>query len=218
MAALFKPHANIFAKFGMIGAGALFLGGIAWWWGYPRTDYRRQDFWIVQQPVMFSHQHHVDGLGIDCRFCHTSVTTSSNAGLPPTYTCMTCHSEVWTNAAMLAPVRQSLADNQPISWHRVYNLPDYVFFDHSVHIAKGVGCASCHGEINRMPLTYKAVDLDMTFCIDCHADPGPHLRPRSEIFNMEWQRTAATPSPRQLMEEYDVQAGGRLLDCSTCHR
>jgi hypothetical protein len=131
---------------------------------------------------------------------------------------MTCHSQIWTNAAMLAPVRESLALNVPIHWRRVYDLPDYVFFDHSIHIAKGVGCAECHGEINRMPLTYKATDLEMTFCIDCHADPGPRLRPRDQIFNMEWHRTADTPSPRTLMAEYNVRAGGLLLDCSTCHR
>ncbi len=218
MAALFKPQANVAAKLGLIGLTALVLAGIGWWWGYPRTNYRRQEFWYVQQPVPFSHEHHVNALGIDCRFCHTSVTSSSNAGMPPTYTCMTCHSQVWTNAQMLAPVRDSLARNEPIPWHRVYNLPDYVFFDHSIHIAKGVGCAECHGQVNRMPLTYKAVDLEMTFCIDCHQNPGPHLRPRSEIFNMEWTRNAATPSVRTLMAEYNVRAGGSLLDCSTCHR
>lgn len=218
MSALFRPHANLAAKFGMIGAVLSVLLGIGWWWGYPRTDYSRQDFWITQQPVMFSHQHHVDGLGIDCRFCHTTVTTATNAGMPPTYTCMTCHSQIWTQAAMLAPVRDSLALNQPIHWHRVYDLPDYVFFDHSIHVAKGVGCASCHGEINRMPLTFKATDLEMTFCIDCHQNPGPHLRPKSEIFNMEWHPRPGDPTPRQLMADYNVRAGGLLLDCSTCHR
>jgi hypothetical protein len=218
MAALFRPHANTVAKLGMIAASLSVLLGIGWWWAYPRTDYSRRDFWFVQQPVPFSHAHHVGGLGIDCRFCHTSVTTSTNAGMPPTYTCMTCHSQVWTNAAMLAPVRESLALGQPIPWRRVYDVPDYMFFDHSIHIAKGVGCAECHGEINRMALTFKASDMDMTFCIDCHNNPGPRLRPRSEIFNMEWQRTASTPSPRELMAEYNVRAGGILLDCSTCHR
>jgi len=218
MAALFKPQANLVAKFGFIAIGVSILSGIGWWWAYPRTNYSRQEFWYVHQPIPFSHEHHVSGLGIDCRFCHTSVTTSSNAGMPPTYTCMTCHSQIWTNAEMLAPVRQSLARNEPITWHRVYNLPDYAFFEHSIHVTKGVGCAECHGEINRMPLTYKAVDLEMTFCIDCHQNPAPHLRPRTEIFNMEWTRTAATPSPRELMAEYNVRAGGVLLDCSTCHR
>ncbi len=218
MAAIFNPQANLAAKFGLIAGAGLVLAGIGWWWAYPRTDYRRQDNWTVDQPIPFSHEHHVNGLGIDCRFCHTSVAASTNAAMPPTYTCMTCHSQVWTNAEMLAPVRESLAQNQPIAWHRVYDLPDYVFFDHSIHIAKGVGCASCHGQVNEMPLTYKASGLEMTFCIDCHQNPGPRLRPRDEIFNMQWKRTDATPSPQALMAEYHVQAGGILLDCSTCHR
>ena len=218
MAAVFKPRANIASRLAFLCLGGLVLAGIGWWWGYPRTNYRRQDFWTVQQPVPFSHEHHVSGLGIDCRFCHTSVAMSANAGLPPTYTCMTCHSQIWTNASMLAPVRDSLATNTPLHWHRVYDLPDYVFFEHSIHIAKGVGCASCHGEVNRMPLTFKAVSLEMTFCIDCHANPGPRLRPKSEIYNMSWHRDASTPSPAALMAEYNVRAGGILLDCSTCHR
>jgi hypothetical protein len=218
MAAIFRPQANLAARVGVVILIGLVLAGIGWWWGSPRTDYARRDNWIVQQPVPFSHEHHVNGLGLDCRFCHTSVAVSNNAGLPPTYTCMTCHSQIWTNAQILSPVRESLAQNRPIRWHRVYDLPDYVYFDHSIHIAKGVGCASCHGEVNHMPLTYKAVDLEMTFCTDCHRNPGPRLRPKSEIFNMEWRRTKDTPSPKQLMADYHVRADGILLDCSTCHR
>ncbi|MDQ2803925.1 MAG: cytochrome c family protein [Pseudomonadota bacterium] len=218
MAAIFKPQANVASKFSLIGAALAVVLGVGWWWGFPRTNYSRSEFWTVQQPVPFSHEHHVNGLGIDCRMCHTSVATSSNAGLPPTHTCMTCHSQIWTNAAILEPVRQSLANDKPIAWNRVYDLPDYVFFAHNIHIAKGVGCASCHGQINHMPLTYKAVDLEMTFCIDCHQNPGPRLRPKSEIYNMDWKRTPATPSPAQLMADNHVRAGGILLDCSTCHR
>ncbi|HEX4260119.1 MAG TPA: cytochrome C [Acetobacteraceae bacterium] len=194
-----------------------FIGGIGWWWLWPRMDYVRDVRWIVEQPVPFSHQHHVAGLGIDCRFCHTSVEVSASAGLPPTYTCMTCHSQIWTNAAILAPVRESLAAGKPIEWHRVTNLPDYVYFNHSIHIAKGVGCESCHGEVDRMALTYKAKTLTMQFCLNCHRDPGPHLRPKAALYDTEWQRTADTPSPEALMAEYHVP-DRNLTDCSLCHR
>ncbi len=170
----------------------------------------------VQQPVPFSHEHHVSGLGIDCRFCHTSVTTSSNAGLPPTYTCMTCHSQIWTNAQMLAPVRDSLARNEPIHWHRVYDLPDYVFFNHSIHITKGVGCASCHGEVNRMPLTYKAVSLEMTFCIDCHQIPVRACARAARSSTWSGQRTAATPSPSRV--DGGVSTCAPAGACSTARR
>ena len=141
MAAIFQPRANLFAVLAILATAGLVAGGIAWWWIWPRMDYLRHTDWTVEQPVPFSHQHHVAGLGIDCRFCHTTVETAADAGLPPTYTCMTCHSQIWTNAALLAPVRESLANNTPIAWHRVTDLPDYVYFNHKIHIAKGVGCA-----------------------------------------------------------------------------
>src|SRR5690242_2634091 len=120
------------------------------------------------QPVPFSHQHHVTGLGIDCRYCHTSVETSSFAGIPPTSTCMNCHSQIWTNAAMLEPVRASYRTGQPLQWNRVHRLPDYVHFNHSIHVAKGIGCASCHGRIDKMNLVYQASPLTMEWCISCH--------------------------------------------------
>ncbi len=217
MAPIFNPSANLAAKLGFAGGVVLVLAGIGWWWGYPRTDYRRQSFWYVNQLVPFSHKHHVNGLGIDCRFCHVSVEVSTNAGMPPTYTCMTCHSQVWTNALMLQPVRDSLAKDTPMVWRRIYDIPDYVFFDHGIHIAKGVGCAECHGEVNEMPLTYKATSMTMTFCIDCHIDPGPRLRPKDQIFNMQWKHDALTPPPKQLLTEYHVPSRN-LLDCSICHR
>jgi Cytochrome c7 and related cytochrome c len=217
MSAIFRPSANIATQVLMIGLGALILGGIAWWWAWPQTDYVRHKGWTVEQPVPFSHQHHVAGLGIDCRFCHVTVETAANASLPPTYTCMTCHSQIWTNAALLAPVRDSLANNTPITWNRVTDLPDYVYFNHKIHIAKGVGCESCHGIIQNMALTQKARTLTMGFCLDCHRDPAPNLRPPDAIFNTNWHRTAETPPAADLMQHYHV--GGRnLTDCSICHR
>lgn len=217
MAATFAPAANLAAKVALLVAAAVVLAGITWWWGWPRTAYQRHTDWTVEQPVPFSHQHHVSGLGLDCRFCHTTVETAANAGLPPTYTCMTCHSQIWTNAAILAPVRQSLADDKPLIWHRINDLPDYVYFDHAIHIAKGIGCASCHGSVAEMSLMEKAKTLTMGFCLDCHADPAPQLRPRNEIFNTSWHRTKDTPSPAALMAQYHI-GGRKLTDCSICHR
>jgi hypothetical protein len=183
MPAIFPPSANLLASLTMSGMVALVAGGLAWWWLAARSDFALRIGWPVARPVPFSHQHHVGGLGIDCRFCHTSVEVSSNAGLPPTYPCMTCHSQIWTNAALLAPVRLSLSSNRPIAWNRVADLPDYVYFNHSIHIAKGVGCSSCHGEVEKMALTTKAESLTMQFCLDCHRNPGPNLRPKDQIFN-----------------------------------
>jgi Cytochrome c7 and related cytochrome c len=217
MSAIFRPSANIVTQVVLLGLGTLVAGGLIWWWAWPRMDYVRHRSWIVKQPVPFSHQHHVAGPGIDCRFCHVTVETAGNAGLPPTYTCMTCHSRIWTNAEPLAPVRESLANNTPIVWHRVTDLPDYVYFNHKIHIAKGVGCESCHGTIQDMALTEKTRTLTMGFCLDCHRDPGPNLRPPEAIFNTAWHRTPDTPSTADLLKQYHV--GGRnLTDCSICHR
>jgi len=217
MPAVFSPHANLAIKVGIIAAAAVAALGIAWWWLAPTTFYARNVVFPIHQPVPFSHQHHVAGLGIDCRFCHTSVERSADAGMPPTYTCMTCHSQIWTNAKLLEPVRQSLATGRPIGWARVTDLPDYVYFNHSIHIAKGVGCSSCHGAIAEMPLTYKQSKLTMAFCLACHRNPGAQLRPENEIFNPLWHRTKDTPSVKELLAHYKV--GGRdLTDCSICHR
>lgn len=217
MPAIFRPSANLAAAVTLLAVAATGLAAVAWWWLWPRTDYMRHVRWPLRQPVPFSHEHHVAGLGLDCRFCHSSVEVSANAGLPPTSTCMTCHSQIWTNAELLEPVRLSLANDTPITWQRVNDLPDYVYFNHSIHIAKGVGCSSCHGEVDRMPLTYKARSLTMEFCLDCHRNPGPQLRPKDQLFNTEWRRTASTPTPGTLMQTYHV-GGRRLTDCSICHR
>lgn len=173
---------------------------------------------VITQPVPFSHEHHAGQLGLDCRYCHTGVEKAAFAGLPPTETCMTCHSQIWTNAAMLAPVRESLATNLPIHWQRVHRLPGYVYFDHSVHAAKGVGCTTCHGAVDQMPLMFQAAPLTMAWCLDCHRDPAKNLRPRSLIFSTDW-----TPGPdreqegHKLLAEYGIKVD-HLADCSVCHR
>lgn len=217
MAAIFGPAANLASKLVLLSVAGAICVGILFWWFWPKTDYARQVGAMVAQPVPFSHQHHVAGLGIDCRFCHSSVEVSANAGMPPTYTCMTCHSQVWTNAALLAPVRKSLSANTPIAWRRVTDLPDYVYFNHSIHVAKGVGCESCHGPVETMPLTYKAKALSMEFCLDCHRNPGPNLRPRSALYDTQWRRGPQTPPVAALLASYHVP-DRNLTDCSLCHR
>src|SRR3954470_12355014 len=140
-----------------------------------------------EQPIQFSHERHVAGNGLDCRYCHTSVETSSFAGIPPTKTCMNCHSQIWTNAQLLEPVRASYRSGQSLQWTRVNQLPDFVFFNHSIHVTKGVGCNTCHGPVDQMPLMYQAESLQMEWCLGCHRAPGKNLRPRDQVFNMRYR-------------------------------
>jgi hypothetical protein len=214
---IFSPRADLFLRAALIGVA---LVCVCLWLAtrfVPATDYNTAEHFAPKQPVPFSHKHHVSGLGLDCRYCHTTVEKSASAGMPSTGICMTCHSQIWTNAAMLAPDRQSMAQNVPLRWTRVYTLPDYVFFDHSIHIAKGVGCTECHGPIGDMNLTWKARSLQMSWCLDCHRDPAPRLRPKDQVFNPRWQRTAATPAGQTLMAQYHVHTK-QLSDCGICHR
>ena len=185
-------------------------------WAYHHSNYWNQIGFAPAQPVQFSHRHHAKELRIDCRFCHSTVETSAFAGMPSTQTCLSCHSQIFTNTPMLRPVIQSAARNVPLQWSRVTHLPDHVFFDHSIHVNKGVGCTTCHGEIGQMALTAKGEPLTMRWCLDCHRDPGPRLRPASEIFAAI--SPAARPPGRQLalMRHYDIHAHN-LTNCSICH-
>ena len=153
--------------------------------------------------------------GVDCRYCHTSVEKSAFAGLPPTATCMNCHKQIWKDSPMLEPVRESLRTGVPIRWTRVHDLPDFVYFNHSVHIAKGIGCASCHGRVDKMPLMRQDVSLQMEWCLSCHRAPEEHVRPRGEIYNMAWEADDRETLGPKLIAEYDVQS---LTSCSVCHR
>jgi hypothetical protein len=219
MMQIFSASADTWLRLFLVGGLALLGGGLVMAVAFARSDYYTgAQLHPPDQPVPFSHAHHVGGLGIDCRYCHTSVADGPHAGLPPTHTCMTCHSQIWTNAAMLAPVRQSLVQDKPLLWHRVARLPDYVYFRHDVHIAKGVGCVTCHGRIDQMPLTYRAIPFKMKFCIDCHRDPAPRLRPRDAITAMDWRPAG---DPRALGEQLIKQNGirvGQLDYCTVCHR
>jgi hypothetical protein len=221
MAQIFSKSANSFARVWLIGG---FVGFFAFWglvYVVYCSPYTTNALVPREQEVPFSHQHHVSGLGLDCRYCHTTVEKSSFAGIPPTETCMTCHSKVWTDAPMLAAERQSLVTRQPVRWKRVNDLPDFVFFNHSVHVQKGIGCSSCHGRVDQMPLTWKAHTLYMRWCLDCHEAPEKQIRPKDEIYNMAWE-----PGPEQakrgpeLVKAYGIsqQRLNQLRDCSMCHR
>ena len=217
MAQIFHRSSNSLAKVSIIG-GVLLLGGIVYAAYEINTGYFITDVSVEkEQPVPFSHKHHVGDDGIDCRYCHTSVETSSFAGLPPTETCMSCHSQLWTNAEMLEPVRASFRSGQSIEWVRIHDLPDFVYFNHSIHINKGIGCSTCHGRVDKMALTYKVNTLYMEWCLNCHRNPEQHVRPRDKVFDITYE----TPAPNQdeigpkLVAEYKVQS---LTDCVTCHR
>lgn len=213
---IFHPSTNTISRLSIYGA-VVFIGLLS----YVLYEVGQSPYYTEQnvpqvQPVPFSHRHHVSQLGIDCRYCHASVETSSFAGLPSTQTCMTCHSQIWTNAAILAPVRNSYRDSTPISWTRVNALPDFVYFNHSIHVAKGVGCNVCHGPVGDMNITWREESLYMRWCISCHTAPEKYLRPRSEVFNMFYKPPADQEAlGKRLMAEYKVQ---KLTDCTTCHR
>ena len=232
MAQIFHRSTNTIARFSIFGAVFLVAVVAASIGEIQHSLYVTGAGEARQQPVPFSHQHHVAGLGIDCRYCHTSVESSSFAGLPPSKTCMNCHAQIWTNAAMLEPVRASFRSGQSLRWTRVNDLPDFVYFDHSIHIHKGIGCDSCHGPVDRMPLMYQAKSLQMDFCLDCHRAPQKYIRPRDQVFNMEYQPPSAdhpvTVAGRSytgqaalgeaLLRQYQVRSVRGITSCSTCHR
>lgn len=184
-----------------------------------RGDFATRQDQAREQPIPFSHAHHVGAMGIDCRYCHTSVDRSSFAGIPPTATCMNCHRQIWNSSPTLEPVRESFRTGRSILWTRVHDLPDFVYFNHSIHVNKGVGCETCHGRVDRMPLTYQAHSLRMEWCLGCHRNPAAYVRPREFVFTMGYQpsESQATLGPR-LMREYKIQDQRTLTSCDTCHR
>jgi hypothetical protein len=219
MPQIFRPRANSIARAILLGALLLVAGLGLTAYEIQNSSYVTRAQIVIEQPIPFSHEHHVKGLGIDCRYCHTSVTQSAFAGIPPTKTCVTCHSQIWTNAPMLEPVRASWNTDTPIRWNRVHNLPGYVYFNHSIHVAKGVGCATCHGPVDEMPLMYQYAPLTMAWCLDCHRHPEKNLRPRDEVFNMNYKPPDDQLAlGRQLAQRYEVRSPQALTDCTTCHR
>src|SRR6516225_11728698 len=171
------------------------------------SSYATEAWNARQQPVQFSHKHHVSDDGIDCRYCHTSVETSSFAGIPATEICMSCHSQIWANAEMLEPVRASFRTGESLEWTRIHDLPDFVYFNHSIHINKGIGCATCHGRVDQMPLMYKENTLYMNWCIQCHRNPEQFVRPRDQVFNMAYQPPVnQLELGQKLVQEYHIQS------------
>src|SRR6266545_3953805 len=217
MSQLFPRRANLLARLSVYGVFVVAALGVAGLLIYSRSPYPAFAQKSPTQPVPFSHALHV-GLKIDCQYCHSSVTTSASAGIPPTQTCMTCHSQVRIDSPVLAPVRDSYATGKPIQWNRVHDLGDFVYFNHSIHVAKGVGCSTCHGRVDQMTRVYKAEPMTMQWCLNCHRAPEQYLRPREEVYNMNLQPPADQLALGQrLVQEYKIDSS-RLTNCNVCHR
>ena len=216
MAQIFHPSFNTLSKVSIFGA-VFFLGAAVWAWdSLLRSPFTTQVNVARHQPVPFSHKHHVGDAGLDCRYCHTSVEDSPFAGVPATDICMNCHRQLWNESSMLEPVRESYRTGQPIVWNRVHDLPDFVYFDHSIHVNKGVACVTCHGPIDRMALVWQESSLLMSWCVDCHRHPELNLQPRDTVMRTRWQAPADRAAlGRELIERYSVRT---RTDCSTCHR
>ena len=218
MAQIFPRGANSAAKVSIVGAaiaaGALLTAAYT----LDRGSFTTNVGIAPDQPVPFSHKHHVTDDGIDCRYCHTTVETSHFAGIPATEICMSCHSQIWKESPMLAPVRDSYRTGKPLVWTRVHDLPDFVYFNHSIHVAKGIGCESCHGRVDRMPLMRRAHTLQMSWCLECHGQPEEFVRDRTEIYKFgEPRPTKAREHGLELVREYGIDSK-QLLDCWICHR
>ena len=216
MSQTFRRYANTVTRIGFagifLGPPALLFAAAQFNWSPYVTQVNAER----EQPVPFSHQHHVRDLGLDCRYCHTTVEKSAYANIPPIKTCMTCHSQIWRNSPMLAPIRDSYASGVPVQWTRVHQLPDFVYFNHSIHVSKGFGCSTCHGRVDLMPITYRAQPLHMAWCLHCHRDPQKFVRPESQIYQMDWQPPKNQDVlGKQLVKQNHIQ---RLQDCDVCHR
>jgi hypothetical protein len=219
MAQIFHRSTNFISRFSVF--AGVFLAGIALTGVLlaARSPYLTNQNVTRDQPIQFSHKHHVGDDGIDCRYCHTAVESSATAGVPPTKTCMNCHSVLFNNVGYLEPVRESYRTDKSIHWVRVHRLADYVYFNHSIHVAKGVGCSTCHGTVDQMPLIFQASPLNMGWCIDCHRNPEAVLRAPDQVFNMEWKAPANQAElGAQYAHERKLRSTADLTSCSTCHR
>jgi len=217
MSQVFPKVANAWSKASLIAIVFVILG-LGWViLTIQRSDLITSANEFVEQPVQFSHQHHAGGIGIECRYCHTAVEISASAGIPPTKTCINCHSQIWNQSPYLEPVRASFRDDRPLNWIRVHDLPDFVYFNHSIHVSKGVGCETCHGRVDRMPLMFQAESLQMEWCLDCHRDPSRFVRPLDQITTMGYVRPASV-SGADLVRDYRIAGVAELTSCSVCHR
>ena len=219
MPQVFNRSTNTLSKVSIFGA-VFIVGGLLWVAAeVNRSPYVTQATIVRDQPVPFSHKHHVGDAGIDCRYCHTSVETSAVAGLPPTKTCMNCHSQLFAQSPILEPVRESFRSGKPLRWTKVHDLPDFVYFNHSIHVNKGVGCTTCHGQVDQMPLMWQQASLQMEWCLQCHRAPEQFIRPRNRVFSVDWQPpNDQVEQGKRLAREYKLQSTAVLTSCSTCHR
>jgi hypothetical protein len=216
---IFHKSTNTISKVSIFGA-VFFIAALGWVLDeVNRSPYVTTALDPREQPVQFSHAHHVGGIGIDCRYCHTSVETSNFAGIPPTKTCMNCHSQIWLNSEYLEPVRASFRTGQSLEWVRVNDLPDFVYFNHSIHIAKGIGCDTCHGKVNKMPLMWQQNSLQMEWCMNCHRHPERYIREKDEVFNMDYEPKGDQETiGKNLVRKYNVLPPNVLTNCDVCHR
>jgi cytochrome c7-like protein len=216
MGQIFHPSTNTISRLTIFGGIILLIVAFSATAALYRSPYISEVGTPRVQPVPFSHKHHVTDDGIDCRYCHTSVENSSFAGIPSVKICMNCHTQIWSESALLAPVRESFRTGKPLEWTRVHNLPGFVYFDHSIHVQKGVGCSTCHGRIDQMPLTWRVNTLYMDWCINCHRQPEQYVRPREAVFDMSYEPPADQLAlGERLVKQYKIQ---KLTSCSTCHR
>lgn len=219
MSQLFRPGANTLARLVLLALLFVPLFGALVAAVWVRGPYTTGQGRYVEQQVPFSHKHHSGDLGIDCRFCHGGVETGAVANVPATKVCMTCHSQIWTNSKMLAPVRQSFATGQPLRWETVNRVPDYVYFDHHVHVNNGVPCTACHGDTRAMPLTVQATPMTMQWCLECHRDPAKRLVPVSRVYDQDPYRGPFTREEAAAVHARVARLRGKnLIECSTCHR
>ena len=215
MSQVFSPRTGLYVLLALIAMMLVAGAAVAGWRTLTASPHALDE--PVNQPVPFSHQHHVGQVGLDCRYCHSTVETSAYAGMPPVSTCMTCHSQLYTDQPMLRPLVRSWQTHVPLQWNRVNQLPDFVYFNHSIHVAKGVGCVSCHGRVDQMPLVRRTVSLSMHWCRQCHRAPQRFLRPRSKVFDLAWQPAHQQVLGLALIRRYGIHTS-RLTDCSVCHR
>jgi hypothetical protein len=216
MSQIFHRSANTIARVTIFGAVFFIAGLLGLFAEVNRSPWVTGADVAREQPIQFSHERHVAGNGIDCRYCHTSVEDSSFAGIPPTKTCMNCHSEIFASSPFLEPVRESFRTGKSIEWTRVHDLPDFVYFNHSIHVHKGIGCTTCHGPVDRMPLMRQVASLQMEWCLDCHRNPEQYVRPREAVFSVDYVAPKNQMElGRRLVNEYQIQ---KLTSCSTCHR
>ena len=222
MPQIFHHSTNALAKLSIFGAIFILIAAL-----YVAAELHRSSWntgaWVErQQPIQFSHKHHVGDDGIDCRYCHSTVETSAFAGLPSTEVCMGCHKQIWSDSPYLEPVRASLRNGKPMEWIRVHDLPDYAYFNHSIHVNKGVGCSTCHGRVDQMPIAYQTSTLQMEWCLECHRSPQRFVRRPDKIFDMTWRPENTTDTEidegSALLAQYQIQKTAVLTSCSTCHR